>query len=1020
MLDGVEGWEPVRSEHVDTGVEVSAEWETGLSTDVTASLETQSGGTMFVATGGDFLITIVKVNPTDCRCQKLALNLPWSEPLFGGQSVYERVGESESRYFPGDSYIRLRFKAFDGSCSTGCGHGQKVYSDDASNVEFVVEGPDRWLIKFEDTTMSCCLRDLWVRVQRVNTLVPPAWVDTGPVCTSGAERTLTWETTAGWWYRVQRATDPNFVQDVVSVDVLAAGGSASHTFTGHGTGTYYYRVQSRGRTNTDASGWTTAQAGHDRSGPGVTHNLSGTQANGWYRSAVQVSLAAADVGCDGTVAGIEQAVDGAAWQPYAGPFSLADPATHTVRYRASDGRGNVGPVGALEARLDLAGPGGWHDFGPSGWIAQLTSTVRVWGADALSGLDVGTAQVRVSVDEGASWGAWQPATCGGAAGTTSAQELSATVVLSEGVANRVQFRVWDRAGNVGESVAYAVRANRSAPVWGAMVAPVGWTGVLTPEVAVEVRDAEPGLDVGSVEYQYTTDGGQSWSAWQSATCTGGAGSTVTETVGATVPFGRGSVGASHRVRFRVLDGVGNVGQSEPYVVWVDGTGPEVWVAAPERAYGGRVVVAWGATDEQSGVGGRYDVAVRVDGGAWAPVLTDTTALTLAHAIEAGRRYDFRVATADNVGNVGRAEATVYTPRVTKYYHHGGQRVAQRVAVGVVYLHGDHLGSTSLTTDGGGAVVARQLYHPYGTVRWREGALPTDFTYTGQRAVAGTGLMDYRARYYHPTLGRFVSADTVVPEAGNPQDWNRYAFVRNNPLAYTDPTGHVPSPPYPMWPQRKKLAPKLVMRPVRLSHPDDTSGYSAPVMPTPTTMPMPTVTPAPMPESGVDWVSPLDDPIKYWNGYGYYDWGCNIDGSCGCAPYQQPEVEHPDYDCPLCFHNGWDMTSATTNVYAMGDGIVKSSSSANRLDISHVVNGVEIEVQYTHVQYDQEILSSGTAVQAGQLLGNWGAYGTGFGHFHWSVKVDGHVVDPKDYWPGSVPASFTGSWGDPICIPPNCP
>lgn len=46
-----------------------------------------------------------------------------------------------------------------------------------------------------------------------------------------------------------------------------------------------------------------------------------------------------------------------------------------------------------------------------------------------------------------------------------------------------------------------------------------------------------------------------------------------------------------------------------------------------------------------------------------------------------------------------------------------------------------------------------------------------------------------ARWYHPALGRFVSADSIVPEAGNPQALNRYAFVYNNPVKYTDPTGH---------------------------------------------------------------------------------------------------------------------------------------------------------------------------------------------------------------------------------------
>ncbi|MBC7251753.1 MAG: RHS repeat-associated core domain-containing protein, partial [Anaerolineae bacterium] len=109
---------------------------------------------------------------------------------------------------------------------------------------------------------------------------------------------------------------------------------------------------------------------------------------------------------------------------------------------------------------------------------------------------------------------------------------------------------------------------------------------------------------------------------------------------------------------------------------------------------------------------------------------------------------------------------------------------------VCYLHADHLGSTSLVTDHASRITARQRYYPYGEVRWREGTLPTDFTFTGQRVEAGLGLLDYRARFYNPVLGRFVSADTVVPNPGNPQDLNRYAYVRNNPLRYTDPSGYL--------------------------------------------------------------------------------------------------------------------------------------------------------------------------------------------------------------------------------------
>jgi hypothetical protein len=48
---------------------------------------------------------------------------------------------------------------------------------------------------------------------------------------------------------------------------------------------------------------------------------------------------------------------------------------------------------------------------------------------------------------------------------------------------------------------------------------------------------------------------------------------------------------------------------------------------------------------------------------------------------------------------------------------------------------------------------------------------------------------YGARYYDPTIGRFISADSIVPSAVNPQALNRYAHVLNNPLKYADPTGH---------------------------------------------------------------------------------------------------------------------------------------------------------------------------------------------------------------------------------------
>jgi RHS repeat-associated protein len=129
---------------------------------------------------------------------------------------------------------------------------------------------------------------------------------------------------------------------------------------------------------------------------------------------------------------------------------------------------------------------------------------------------------------------------------------------------------------------------------------------------------------------------------------------------------------------------------------------------------------------------------------------------------------------------------------TKHYYANGQRVAMRQGDVVYYLHSDHLGSTSVLSDENGQQVtdSRVAYLPYGGLRLGDAStLPTDYTFTGQRDEAGLGLMHYGARFYSPRLGRFVSADSIVPNPGAPIDLNRYAYARNDPLLYTDPTGH---------------------------------------------------------------------------------------------------------------------------------------------------------------------------------------------------------------------------------------
>jgi len=130
---------------------------------------------------------------------------------------------------------------------------------------------------------------------------------------------------------------------------------------------------------------------------------------------------------------------------------------------------------------------------------------------------------------------------------------------------------------------------------------------------------------------------------------------------------------------------------------------------------------------------------------------------------------------------------------TKYYYLGGQRIAMRRGSTLTYSHGDHLGSASLATNASGTKITDSdtRYSPYGVTRpgLAGTGLPTDRRFTGQREEASLGFYDYGARPYAPALGRFLQADTLVPQPGNPQSLNRYAYTLNNPLRYTDPSGH---------------------------------------------------------------------------------------------------------------------------------------------------------------------------------------------------------------------------------------
>jgi RHS repeat-associated protein len=135
-----------------------------------------------------------------------------------------------------------------------------------------------------------------------------------------------------------------------------------------------------------------------------------------------------------------------------------------------------------------------------------------------------------------------------------------------------------------------------------------------------------------------------------------------------------------------------------------------------------------------------------------------------------------------------------------YISANGAMVAMRVSgasTATRYFHTDNLGSISVITNETGAVVERDGYDAWGKRRFPSGADDTNNTltsqtprgFTGQEELSDVGLVHLNGRIYDPLIARMTSADPMVPDPLNGQAWNRYSYVVNNPLAFTDPSGY---------------------------------------------------------------------------------------------------------------------------------------------------------------------------------------------------------------------------------------
>ncbi|MFL0802278.1 MAG: FG-GAP-like repeat-containing protein [Agarilytica sp.] len=122
-----------------------------------------------------------------------------------------------------------------------------------------------------------------------------------------------------------------------------------------------------------------------------------------------------------------------------------------------------------------------------------------------------------------------------------------------------------------------------------------------------------------------------------------------------------------------------------------------------------------------------------------------------------------------------------------------------------YIYNDHLGSLDVITDGAGTVVQSMSFDPWGSRRNADTWQPLDISdlsvlaslksittrgYTGHEMLDEVGVIHMNGRIYDPRLARFMQADPIIQAATSTQSLNRYAYVWNNPLNSTDPTGYI--------------------------------------------------------------------------------------------------------------------------------------------------------------------------------------------------------------------------------------
>lgn len=128
-------------------------------------------------------------------------------------------------------------------------------------------------------------------------------------------------------------------------------------------------------------------------------------------------------------------------------------------------------------------------------------------------------------------------------------------------------------------------------------------------------------------------------------------------------------------------------------------------------------------------------------------------------------------------------------KLVKYYSANGQLVARNDGA-VYYFHADVAHATRLETGAKGKLVNSYEYWAFGEPYRTTEAADHDIGFSGARTDDALDLVAMGARTYDPVLGRFLSADSLIPDPYRPQSLDRYSYVENDPINHYDPSGHM--------------------------------------------------------------------------------------------------------------------------------------------------------------------------------------------------------------------------------------